>query len=66
MDFEWVAITLGNVTWITLAFFLGFMAKFIALPWLAGVESEGIDEIVRVGFNNAAYSNHPPQQRSYW
>jgi len=26
MDFEWVAIALGDVTWITLAFCLGFLA----------------------------------------
>jgi len=36
MDFEWVAIALGDVTWITLAFVLGFMARPISLPPLVG------------------------------
>ena len=41
MDFEWVAIALGDVTWISLAFFLGFMAKFINLPPLVGFLATG-------------------------
>jgi len=36
MDFEWVAIALGDVTWISLAFFLGFLSRQIALPPLLG------------------------------
>ena len=36
MDFEWVAIALGDVTWITLAFILGFLARLISLPPLVG------------------------------
>lgn len=36
MDFEWVAIALGDVTWISLAFFLGFLARLISLPPLIG------------------------------
>lgn len=36
MDFEWVAIALGDVSWITLAFVLGYMAKLINLPPLVG------------------------------
>ncbi len=36
MDFEWVAIALGDVTWISLAFALGFLAKLINLPPLVG------------------------------
>ena len=36
MDFEWVAIALGDVTWISLAFVLGFLAKRISLPPLVG------------------------------
>ncbi len=27
MDFEWVAIALGDVTWISLAFVLGYLAS---------------------------------------
>ena len=41
MDFEWVAIALGDVTWITLAFVLGFMAKLINLPPLVGFLATG-------------------------
>lgn len=41
MDFEWVAIALGDVTWISLAFFLGFMARLIALPPLVGFLATG-------------------------
>ena len=36
MDFEWVAIALGDVAWISLAFFLGLMARTIGLPPLVG------------------------------
>jgi glutathione-regulated potassium-efflux system ancillary protein KefC len=36
MDFEWVAIALGDVAWISLAFFLGLMARMIGLPPLVG------------------------------
>jgi len=36
MDFEWVAIALSDVTWITLAFVFGFLAKQINLPPLVG------------------------------
>jgi glutathione-regulated potassium-efflux system ancillary protein KefC len=41
MDFEWVAIALGDVTWITLAFALGFLAKQIGLPPLVGFLATG-------------------------
>ena len=41
MDFEWVAIALGDVTWISLAFFLGFMARVIGLPPLVGFLATG-------------------------
>ena len=41
MDFEWVAIALGDVTWITLAFFLGFLARLISLPPLVGFLATG-------------------------
>ncbi|MFK5949079.1 MAG: cation:proton antiporter [Methylococcales bacterium] len=36
MDFEWVAIALGDVTWIWLAFALGYTARLINLPPLVG------------------------------
>ena len=36
MDFEWVAIALSDVSWISLAFVLGFLAKQIKLPPLVG------------------------------
>lgn len=41
MDFEWVAIALGDVTWITLAFVLGFAARLINLPPLVGFLATG-------------------------
>lgn len=36
MDFEWVAIALGDVVWISLAFALGFVARSVQLPPLVG------------------------------
>jgi len=41
MDFEWVAIALGDVTWISLAFFLGFLARLTGLPPLVGFLATG-------------------------
>ncbi len=41
MDFEWVSIALGDVTWISLAFFLGFLARLINLPPLVGFLATG-------------------------
>ena len=41
MDFEWVAIALGDVRWITLAFVLGFLARLISLPPLVGFLATG-------------------------
>ncbi|MFT5442941.1 MAG: glutathione-regulated potassium-efflux system ancillary protein KefC, partial [Myxococcota bacterium] len=41
MDFEWVAIAFGDVAWITLAFGLGFLARLISLPPLAGFLATG-------------------------
>jgi len=41
MDFEWVAIALGDVTWITLAFLLGFLVRLIGLPPLVGFLATG-------------------------
>jgi len=36
MEFEWVAIALGDVVWISLAFVFGFLASQIGLPPLIG------------------------------
>ena len=41
MDFEWVAIALGDVAWISLAFLLGFLARLVALPPLVGFLATG-------------------------
>jgi predicted Kef-type K+ transport protein len=41
MDFEWVAIALGDVTWISLAFLLGFLARLVSLPPLVGFLATG-------------------------
>ena len=41
MDFEWVAIALGDVSWISLAFLLGFLVKLINLPPLVGFLATG-------------------------
>jgi glutathione-regulated potassium-efflux system ancillary protein KefC len=36
MDFEWIAFALGDVTWLSLAFVLGFLSKLVKLPPMAG------------------------------
>ena len=36
MDFEWVAIPIGEVSWVALAFAFGFLASQIGLPPLVG------------------------------
>jgi predicted Kef-type K+ transport protein len=41
MDFEWVAIALGDVAWISLAFALGFLSRSIGLPPLVGFLATG-------------------------
>ncbi len=41
MDFEWVAIGLGDVAWISLAFLLGFLSRQIGLPPLVGYLATG-------------------------
>tara|TARA_Y100000815_G_scaffold43143_1_gene35594 strand:+ start:1365 stop:1850 length:486 start_codon:yes stop_codon:yes gene_type:complete len=41
MEFEWVAIALGDVAWISLAFFLGFFASQVGLPPLVGFLATG-------------------------
>jgi len=51
MDFEWVAIGLGDVTWISLAFVLGLLARLIGLPPLVGFLATGF--ILKLqGFDN--------------
>ncbi|MCG8425753.1 MAG: cation:proton antiporter [Chromatiales bacterium] len=41
MDFQWVAIALGDVAWISLAFALGLLASAIRLPPLVGFLATG-------------------------
>lgn len=41
MDFQWVAIALGDVAWISLAFFMGFLVTLIRLPPLVGFLAAG-------------------------
>lgn len=41
MDFGWVAIALGDVSWISAAFLLGFLARQINLPPLVGFLATG-------------------------
>ncbi len=41
MDFEWVAIVLGDVAWISLAFALGFLSRSVGLPPLVGFLATG-------------------------
>jgi len=41
MDFGWVAIAMGDVTWISLAFLFGFLARLISLPPLVGFLATG-------------------------
>lgn len=41
MDFEWVAIALGDVVWLSIAFVLGLLARFIGLPPLVGFLAAG-------------------------
>ncbi len=41
MDFEWVAIVLGDVAWVSLAFLLGFLARVMSLPPLVGFLAAG-------------------------
>ncbi len=41
MDFQWVAIALGDVVWISLAFLLGFLSSLVKLPPLVGFLAAG-------------------------
>lgn len=41
MDFEWVAIALGDVVWICIAFALGLVSRVVGLPPLVGFLATG-------------------------
>ena len=41
MDFEWIAIALGDVAWIALAFVLGLLSRTVGLPPLVGFLAAG-------------------------
>ena len=41
MDFEWIAIALGDVAWITAAFVLGLLSRIVGLPPLVGFLATG-------------------------
>ena len=41
MDFHWVTIALGDVSWIALAFAMGFLASLVKLPPLVGFLAAG-------------------------
>lgn len=41
MDFNWVAIAIGDVAWISLAFGLGFLSRTLGLPPLVGYLAAG-------------------------
>lgn len=41
MDFTWVAIALGDVVWISMAFALGFVSRMVGLPPLVGFLATG-------------------------
>ncbi len=41
MNFEWVAIALGDVAWILLAFVMGFLSRSIGLPPMVGFLATG-------------------------
>ncbi len=53
MDFEWVAIALGDVAWISHAFVLGFLARLIGLPPLVGFLVAGF-ALNYMGFESGA------------
>ena len=41
MDFEWIAIALGDVVWIAVAFVLGLLCRVVGLPPLVGFLAAG-------------------------
>ena len=36
IDFSWIAIAIGDVSWVALAFVLGMLARRLGLPPLIG------------------------------
>ncbi len=42
MDFQWIAIALGDVVWIAAAFTLGFLSRAVGLPPLVGFLATGL------------------------
>ena len=41
MDFQWIAIALGDVAWISVAFVLGLLSRAVGLPPLVGFLATG-------------------------
>lgn len=41
MDFQWIAIALGDVAWISVAFVLGLLSRSVGLPPLVGFLAAG-------------------------
>jgi len=41
MDFEWIAIALGDVVWIAVAFVMGLLSRVVGLPPLVGFLAAG-------------------------
>lgn len=41
MDFEWIAVALGDVAWIAMAFVLGLLSRSVGLPPLVGFLAAG-------------------------
>ncbi len=41
MDFQWIAIALGDVVWISIAFVLGLLSRSVGLPPLVGFLATG-------------------------
>lgn len=41
MDFEWIAIALGDVAWISIAFVMGLVSRAVGLPPLVGFLAAG-------------------------
>ena len=41
MDFQWIAIALGDVVWISVAFALGIVSRSVGLPPLVGFLAAG-------------------------
>ncbi|MXY98324.1 MAG: potassium transporter Kef, partial [Gemmatimonadetes bacterium] len=41
MDFEWITIALGDITWLAVAFALGLLSRSVGLPPLVGFLAAG-------------------------